>query len=149
MASRQTTAIAKMATTEVEKAFCVLEFARSASATDVQRKFRSAYKKDPPSRKTIYAWHKKFVTTGCLCDRVRSGRPTVSAEDVERVRKTFTKSPNKSMGKASRELKMPRATVWKIVRKKLAIEPSESSVVPTLTLCDAKKAKKVALKNGM
>lgn len=129
------------ATTGAEKAFCVLEFAKSSSATVVQRKFRTAYKKNPPGRKTIYDWHKKFIATGCLCAKERSGRPSVvNNEDVvERVRKTFTKSPNKSIRRAARELEIPRTTLWRIVRKNLSIEP----VVPKLTLRDAKKAKKV------
>ncbi|PSN39953.1 hypothetical protein C0J52_28330 [Blattella germanica] len=55
-----------MATSGVERAFCVLEFDKNKSATDVQRKFRTKFNKEAPSRKSIYAWH---VTTGCLCPK--------------------------------------------------------------------------------
>ncbi|PSN36864.1 hypothetical protein C0J52_16780 [Blattella germanica] len=67
-----------------QRAFCVLEFDKSKSATDVQRKFRTKFNKEAPSRKSIYAWHDKFVTTGCLCPKKRSGRPTVSEETINR-----------------------------------------------------------------
>jgi hypothetical protein len=77
-----------MATSGAEKAFCVLEFDKSKCATHVKRK----YGKNPPTRKAIYHWHKKFVATGCLCPEKKSGRPGVSEEDAERVRETFTRS---------------------------------------------------------
>ncbi|PSN29394.1 hypothetical protein C0J52_28347 [Blattella germanica] len=52
-----------MATSGVERAFCVLEFDKNKSATDVQRKFRTKFNKEAPSR------HDKFVTTGFLCPK--------------------------------------------------------------------------------
>jgi hypothetical protein len=35
------------------------------SATQVQRKCRTQYRKEPPNRPTIYSCHKNFVETGC------------------------------------------------------------------------------------
>jgi hypothetical protein len=74
-----------MATSGAEKAFCVLEFDKNKCATHVQRKFRTKYGKNPPTRKAVYHWHKKFVATGCLCPEKKSGRPGVSEEDAEHV----------------------------------------------------------------
>ncbi|KDR17427.1 CUG-BP- and ETR-3-like factor 2 [Zootermopsis nevadensis] len=51
--------------TGAERARCVLWFEETKSATMVQRNFRTQYGKDPPSRPTIYSWHKNFVETGC------------------------------------------------------------------------------------
>jgi hypothetical protein len=62
----------------------------------VQRKFRTKYDKNPPTRKGIYHWHKKFVATGCLCPEKKSGRPGVIEEDAERLREIFTRSPSHS-----------------------------------------------------
>jgi hypothetical protein len=81
----------QLATSYPERAFCVLAFDESKYATDVQRKFRTACGKEAPSRKAIYDCHNKFVTTGCLCPRKRSGRAGVSEENVQRVRETFSR----------------------------------------------------------
>jgi hypothetical protein len=91
----------KMAATVVEKAFCVLELAKTNSVTLVQCHFRRRYGKPPPTRQSIYDWSKKFQETGCLCKGKSSGRPPVSEETVERVRETFTHSPRKSTTRAS------------------------------------------------
>ena len=68
-----------MAATVVEKAFCVLELAKTNSVTPVQRHFR----RPPPTSQSIYDWNKKFQETGCLCKGKSSGRPPVSDETVE------------------------------------------------------------------
>jgi hypothetical protein len=46
--------ISTMAPTKREKAFCVLEFAKSGSVITVQRRFRTRYGKDPPPRSELY-----------------------------------------------------------------------------------------------
>ncbi|PSN48391.1 hypothetical protein C0J52_18511 [Blattella germanica] len=71
-----------MATSGVERAFCVLEFDKEKSATNVQRKFRTNFNKEAPSRKSIYASHDKFVTTGCLCPKKTSGLIHKKSEKV-------------------------------------------------------------------
>ena len=40
--------------------------------------------RDPPSRPSIRAWHKKFMET--VFDKGRSGRPRTSEENIDRVR---------------------------------------------------------------
>jgi hypothetical protein len=84
-----------MAISGAEKVLCVLELGKNKLATHVQRKFRTKYSKNPPIRKAIYRWQKKFVATCCLCPEKNSGRPGVSEEDAKRVRETFTRSQKK------------------------------------------------------
>jgi hypothetical protein len=48
----------KMAASAQEKAFCVLEFAKTTSVSSVQRHFRTRYGKNPPTGKSIYDWYK-------------------------------------------------------------------------------------------
>jgi len=103
-----------MADTLVEKAFCVLELAKTNSVTRVQRHFRRRYGKPPPTRQSIYDWSKKFQVTGFLCKGKSSGRPPVS-EEMERIHETFTCSPRKSTTRASLELQMPQQTVENFV----------------------------------
>ena len=61
----------------------------------------------------------KFQQSGCLCAAKRTGRPGPSAENVDRVRETFVKSPQKPTHCASRELQMPQSSVWRVLRKRL------------------------------
>jgi transposase len=78
----------------VEHVRYVFWFEETTSATQVQRKFRTQYRKEPPSRPTIYSWHKNFVETGCSVRHAKSpGRPRVSDATVEQVRDSFVQSP--------------------------------------------------------
>jgi hypothetical protein len=72
----------------------------------VQRAFRAKYAKDPPTDKTIRAWYKEFIETGCLCKQKSNGRPLTAEDDVERVRASFLHSPKKSTGTSTKELSM-------------------------------------------
>ena len=75
---------------------CVLEFAKTESIVTVQRRFRTMYRTEPPTDKTIREWYMKFQQSCCLCIAKRRGRPGPSAETVERVQETFVRSPQKS-----------------------------------------------------
>jgi hypothetical protein len=66
----------------------------------VQRAFRAKYAKDPPTDRTMRAWYKQFIETGCLCKQKLSGRPFTSGEDLERFRVSFLNNPKKSTGKS-------------------------------------------------
>jgi hypothetical protein len=54
---------------------CVFRFEETKSAAEVQKIFRTRYRKEPPSRLAVYSWHKNFVETGCS---VLPGRSCVS-----------------------------------------------------------------------
>lgn len=80
--------------TDAECARCVLLFHETNSALSVQRRFHMEYGKDPPSRPTIYSWHKNFVETGCSVRHEKSpGRPQVSDAVVEQIRESFARCP--------------------------------------------------------
>jgi hypothetical protein len=49
-----------MATLAAEKAFCVLEYARTESIVTVKRRFRTKFGKDPPVKNSIKQWYEKF-----------------------------------------------------------------------------------------
>ena len=67
-------------TSEIEKAFCVLDYARSQSNKTVQHSFVREFSKQPPTAMTIRTWHNKFKDEGCLCRRRVSGWPEASEE---------------------------------------------------------------------
>ncbi|KAJ4435761.1 hypothetical protein ANN_18380 [Periplaneta americana] len=57
----------------------------------------------------------KFMRTGSVADERRSGRPSTSQERVEAIRVAIERSPRASTRRLSRELAIPRATVWKVL----------------------------------
>ena len=69
-----------------EKAQCVSWFIESKSDLQTRRNFRTKYGRDPPSRPSIPAWHKKFMETGAVFDKLRSGRLRTFEENIDRVR---------------------------------------------------------------
>jgi len=75
-----------MDATVVERAFCVLELAKTNSVTLVQRHFRRRYGKPPPTRQSIYDWSKKFQETGCLYITT-----SVASVDEDMLRSVWTK----------------------------------------------------------
>ena len=89
----------------------------------VQREFRARFIKDAPHKNKITRWYRQFVETGCLCKGKSSGRPRASDDNIGRVREASQRSPRKSLVTASRELDMPKITVWKVLRKRLCFKP--------------------------
>ena len=108
----------KMATPQ-EKAQCVSWFVETKSDMQTQRNYRIKYGRHPSSRPSIRAWHRKFMETGTVLDKGRSGRPKISDENIDRVREAFARSPTKSIRTAARQLQLPRSTVHKVLHKNL------------------------------
>jgi hypothetical protein len=99
--------------------FLCVALSACKTVTTVQHNFRRRFGKDHPTRKSIYYWHRKFETIGCLCKGKSPGRPRVSEKNVQRIRQAFLRSPKTLIPKASRELQIPQTTVWKVLRKHL------------------------------
>ena len=59
--------------TPQEKTQYVSWFIETKSDVQTQRKYRTKYGRDPPSRPSNYRRHKKFIETGLVLDTARSG----------------------------------------------------------------------------
>jgi hypothetical protein len=81
--------------TVLERALCVGWLFETKSVTQTQRNYRTQYNKQPPSDYAIRDWQWRFLETGSVHDRKRSGRPGVSDECVETIRASFVRSPTK------------------------------------------------------
>ncbi|GBO29604.1 hypothetical protein AVEN_2744-1 [Araneus ventricosus] len=81
-----------MATVQ-EKSMCVLWFFETKSVITTQRRFRTTYKKDPPSDNSIRRWLTQIQETGSVLHRKGAGRPSTSQENVDRIQEMFTRSP--------------------------------------------------------
>lgn len=84
--------------------------------------------------KTVKNCHSKLLTTGSVADARRSGRPSTSrtAENVDRVREMFMRSPKKSLRQGSRESGLSRYSVATILKKDLSFKPWKPHYVQQL-----------------
>jgi hypothetical protein len=69
-------------------------------------------------------------------DLPRSGRPGVEQELVDNVQVAFQRSPQKSVRRASRELRVPKSTVHKVLHKRLHLQPYKVQLTQALEPCD-------------
>jgi hypothetical protein len=69
---------------------------QTKSVIQTQRNYRAQFNKQPPSDYAIRDWQRRFLETGSVHDRKRSGRQGVSDECVETIRASFVRSPTKS-----------------------------------------------------
>ncbi|GBM44411.1 hypothetical protein AVEN_128272-1 [Araneus ventricosus] len=92
-----------MATVQ-EKAMCELWVFETKSVITTQRRFRTTYKKDPPSDNSIRRWLTQFQDTGSVLHRKGAGRPSTSQENVDRIQETFTRSLSRTLCTRPREL---------------------------------------------
>jgi hypothetical protein len=123
--------------TGAARARCVFWLEETKSATQVQRKFRTQYRKRPPSRPKIYSWHKNFVETWCTVLHAKSpGRPCVSDAAVEQLRESVVRNPRQSTRRTSLVTGIPRITVWRLLRKRLHLKACKLSNVQHLTIAD-------------
>ena len=79
-----------------------------------------------------------------MLDAVRSGGPRTSAENIEHVRQTFSRSPIKSIRTAAREFKLPPTTVHKVLHKRLRLYAYKVQMLQRLQPNDKPKRKEFA-----
>jgi hypothetical protein len=94
--------------TPQRKVQCVLWLAELKSVTRVQRRATKEWNVDPPTRKSIYDWDKTLREMGSLVSHAgKHHKQHVTEVTVDRVRELFSRSPRKSIRRASRELRSP------------------------------------------
>jgi hypothetical protein len=81
---------------------------------------------------------------GSVHDRPGSGRPSVSDNVTERLQEPFTRSPTKSIRRASRDLGFPRATVHKVLHKMLRLSAYKVPLVQQFKPADSIKRQSFA-----
>jgi hypothetical protein len=89
----------------MEQFQCVLWLEELPSLMPVQCRFRTQYGRQPPTRKSFLFWGNKVRTTGCLLRVQSRGNTRTSEENGSRIRKTFQRSPRKSIRVASLQLR--------------------------------------------
>ena len=105
------------------------------SVTTVQRQFQALYGPHHAlDRSTILNTHRKFMETGSLMDRPRSGRlrSGQSEENVAAVREASDLSQGKSIRRASAELNISATSIQRILWHGLRLFPYKIQVVQKL-----------------
>lgn len=89
---------------------------RGQSYEEVRNRFERKFRKPAPTRGNIQILVNKFMRTGSVRDEPRTGRPSISVESVEAIQNAIERSPQASTRRLSRELGIPRSSVWKVLR---------------------------------
>ena len=130
----------EMPFTDREKAFCVLEYARSQSNKTVQHAFAREFSKQLSTAMQIWTLHKKLKE-----ERVSAGEKNLGDHDIIRDGRVCSqKNPAKPKGivteNNSGNPDSP-TTVWHILRKCLIMKPYKLQLVQAITADDKQKCK--------
>ena len=105
------------------------------SVTQTQRLFNREFGiNSAPTRRTIYAIHRKFMETGSVVDAQRSGRPKSgrSEENIRVLEEAYALSQGKSIRRAAVELEISRSSIQRILRKDIKAFPYKLQAVHKL-----------------
>ncbi|KAJ4433646.1 hypothetical protein ANN_15956 [Periplaneta americana] len=127
-----------------QKLSCVLWLAETKSVKNVQRRFRREYYLQRhdliPDYMKIMAWDAKLKQTGSLLSSSGNyAKKRVSEENVELVLTSFTRSPRKSIRKASLQLQIPRCTVHNVLHKKFRLRVYKIQIIQQIKPGDTDK----------
>ena len=121
-----------------------LFYENGSSAADALRKFKTlnGLRKDPFSATTIQRLMCKFETEGVVTNLPRSGRPSVDDSVTEKVGKTLhdMKATSHfqicSARQVARQTGIPKTTVLKVLKRRLAMYPYRLQLVHDLKETD-------------
>lgn len=118
------------------KAQCVEWYVETKSPIAVQRRFRTRYNRNPPSKNTIKAWYNKFKNSGTVHHRKGNGRRRVSEENIQRIQQSFRDNPRQSTRSAARELNIKHSTLYKVLKGVLRFRAYKLQIVQKITRQD-------------
>ncbi len=110
-----------------ERIFVATQNELYESPSMVQKKYVERFKRDPPSRLTIYRIHDKFIRTGSVADCIKgvSGRRITKRtnENIAKVRSFVKNSKYPSTRRIALAFGMSNYTAQKILRQDLEMHP--------------------------
>ena len=130
--------------TPQEKAKFVSCFIETKSIIQEQRNFIRKYGRKPSTRSTMRAWNEKYMETGSVLQRKGAGRPQIS-EEIESVRVAYTRSPRKSIRRASTQLQIPRSSIHKVLQRNLRLYAYKVQLLQALKPEDKPRRKEFAV----
>ena len=121
-----------------ERAFaCEAYFSNGRSIIATQRAFRTRFNIHParpvPGRQSIVSWVNSFRESGSVTKTGSGGHQTArTPENVERVRRSFLRSPRRSARRHAAALGMSDRTVRRILHQDLNFHPYKMAVAQEL-----------------
>lgn len=112
-----------------ERIQIVLLMAEFKSPTIVQRKWPTL---DKPTITTIRQTYERFLETGSVYDRPRSGRPSADGDTVEKVKQHFEEHPTTSHRKAGLSLSLPPRSIGDMLKHRIGLKCFKISRVQQL-----------------
>ena len=106
--------------------------AKFDSVTTARRQWQRQFSSKPPCESTFRLVVRKFSETGNVYDAERSGRPSLSEDDVIRVLEEFEENTRSSVRDAANKLDIPRETLRRTLKKTVGIESFHVSRVHEL-----------------
>lgn len=85
-----------------------------------------------PHRNSVTKLIKKFRETGSVVDAYRSGRPSISQDQIMEIQDRITMSPNASLNHLSQQVQISKSSVHKILRSELHYRPYKLTEVSQL-----------------
>jgi transposase len=102
----------------------VVLMAKLESATVVRRHLQREKVSDIPSENAIRSLYAKFLETGSVHDRERSGRPpSATTEKQDEIVEALTNKPVNSIRAVSQEVNMSKSVVQRTMRQVLGYKP--------------------------
>ena len=105
---------------------------------NVQQSFTLEYAARPPHRIAAISLYRKFLETGSVADRPRSGRPQLAYEKKIQVQEQMMMSPSTSTRRLSQLLSIPKSTIHRTLKDDLGMHPYKIRKVHQLKEHDAR-----------
>ena len=118
-----------------EKAFCVLEYARSQSNKTVHYAFVREFSKQSPTAMQIWTWKKKFKEEGCFAAEKDLYDVNIRRNGRACTQKNLAKTKEIVRG-TNLETQILPTTVWHILRKCLIMKPYKLQLIQSITTED-------------
>ena len=102
----------------------VLMMAKLESPSSVRRHFQRENMSNIPSEKSIKAIYDKFIETGSVLDRERSGRPSLMTEEnLDEIEEVLSTNSRTSVRRVSEEVNLSKSVVHRAMRDVLGYKP--------------------------
>ena len=131
--------VEKMLSTE-QRTFVVSKMCEASGryTSGVQQCFALQFGAQPPHRTTAANLYRKFLETGSVADRPRSGRPQVPYKTKMLVQERMMMSPSTSTRRLSQILSIPKSTIHDVLKKDLGMHAYKIRKVHQLKEHDAR-----------
>ena len=101
----------------------VILFSKSQSYVQVQRDLKAKGYKEKPTRLTIKKVFNRFIETGSVADRPKSGRPEkFTKKQKSKIKDIYEMKPKSTLREISQQTDMSRSTVWSFMHNSLSLK---------------------------